>query len=75
MNYPYSSFFLDIELAKRQLAQVLAEGPSAASGDTSPTGQESVPVRFSLLCATTKRRNEAAPYNYFNESARCLCWR
>jgi hypothetical protein len=26
MNYPYPSFFLDIQLAKRRLAQVLATG-------------------------------------------------
>jgi hypothetical protein len=75
MNYPYSSFFLYIELAKRQLAQVLAEGPGAGRGDTSPDRQESFPVRFSLLRATTERGNEAAPYIDFNEPARCPCWR
>jgi hypothetical protein len=75
MNYPYSSFFFDIELAKRRLAQVLAEGPRAAGGNTSPAHHESVPVRFSLLRATTERGNEAAPYVNFNESAGCPCWR
>ncbi|HYY28690.1 MAG TPA: hypothetical protein VE860_12125 [Chthoniobacterales bacterium] len=74
MNYPYSRFFLDMELAKRQLAQVLAEEP-AAGGDTSPPGDECVPVRFSLLPATTGRENEAPSYINFNESARyCRTW-
>jgi hypothetical protein len=33
MNYPYPSFFLDVQLAKRRLAQALATGPGASGDD------------------------------------------
>jgi hypothetical protein len=35
MNYPYSTFFLDIQLAKRRLEQILATGPDV-DDDLSP---------------------------------------
>ncbi|HEV3065617.1 MAG TPA: hypothetical protein VNY04_06840 [Chthoniobacterales bacterium] len=35
MNYPYPRFFLDVELAKRRLAQVLATGRGVPDDDLS----------------------------------------
>jgi hypothetical protein len=64
-----------MELAKRRLAQVLAEGPGAGGGDTSLPHYESVPVRFSLLGRATGCGNEAPSHINFNESARHTCWR
>jgi hypothetical protein len=36
MNYPYSSFFMDLRLAKKQLKQALAPGPGVFVEDPPP---------------------------------------
>jgi hypothetical protein len=36
MNYPYPSFFLDVQLAKRRLAQILATGGGVPGNDLFP---------------------------------------
>jgi hypothetical protein len=44
MNYPYPTFFLDVQLAKRRLAQVLATGRAVPGDDLLPPSNKSVPV-------------------------------
>jgi hypothetical protein len=44
MNYPYPRFFLDVELAKRRLAQILTTGPGVPGDDLSPPRNKSVPA-------------------------------
>ncbi|HEY1476785.1 MAG TPA: hypothetical protein VGF37_03805 [Chthoniobacterales bacterium] len=44
MNYPYPTFFLDVQLAKRRLAQVLATGRGVPGDDLFPPSNKSVPV-------------------------------
>jgi hypothetical protein len=36
MNYPYPSFFLDVQLAKKRLAKALATGPGVPGDDLFP---------------------------------------
>ena len=44
MNYPYPTFFLDVQLAKKRLAQVLATGRGAPGDDLFPANNKSVTV-------------------------------
>jgi hypothetical protein len=44
MNYPYPTFFLDVQLAKRRLAEVLATGRGVPGHDLFSPSNKSVPV-------------------------------
>jgi hypothetical protein len=55
MTYPYSSFFLDIQLAKRRLERILVEEP----GDFLASPEQKTPAigfHFVTPWASAKRR-------------------
>jgi hypothetical protein len=53
MNYPYPTFFLDVQLAKRRLAQVLATGRGLPGDDLFPPNNISVTVANAQTEAAT----------------------
>ena len=56
MNYPYSSFFVDIQLAKRRSEQILMEGPGVPGDFLPPQEQKSIPNRISIRQTVTERK-------------------
>jgi hypothetical protein len=55
MNYPYSTFFLDVQVAKRRLARVLETGRGVPGDDLFSPSKKSVPVAIAETEAVMPR--------------------